>query len=135
MMARGVPNLAKRDLRNLQTTRASYWWGAPLLQPVIDNHKYVFVASFRRWERSYEIDAPNVKDFTNLDGILRHLIPLPKESGIKDLFGDEICTMMSPGRSIVASFENVTSFLAVYTPPDHLIRTNFKQEGVIPEVV
>ncbi|GKE50553.1 hypothetical protein Tco_1481811, partial [Tanacetum coccineum] len=47
----------------------------------------------------------------------------PKESGIKDLFGGEICTVMSPGEFIVASFENVESFFAVYTPP------------VIPEVV
>ncbi|GKF17209.1 hypothetical protein Tco_0062127 [Tanacetum coccineum] len=59
----------------------------------------------------------------------------PKESGIKDLFGGEICTMMSPGGSIVASFEDVESFFAVHTPPDHLIRTDFEQEGVIPEVV
>ncbi|GJW20163.1 hypothetical protein Tco_0030785 [Tanacetum coccineum] len=42
---------------------------------------------------------------------------------------------MSPGGSIVASFEYVESFFAVHTPPDHLIRTNFKQEEVIPEVV
>ncbi|GJX12821.1 hypothetical protein Tco_0204579 [Tanacetum coccineum] len=59
----------------------------------------------------------------------------PKESGIKELFGGEICTMMSPGGSIVASFENVESFFVVHTPPDHLIRTDFEQEGVIPEVV
>ncbi|GJW82193.1 hypothetical protein Tco_0146168 [Tanacetum coccineum] len=43
--------------------------------------------------------------------------------------------MMSPGGSIVASFENVESFLAVHTSPDHLIRTYFKQEGVVPEIV
>ncbi|GJU09624.1 retrovirus-related pol polyprotein from transposon TNT 1-94 [Tanacetum coccineum] len=42
---------------------------------------------------------------------------------------------MSLGGSIVASFEYVESFFAVHTPPDHLIRTNFEQEGVIPEVV
>ncbi|GJX98106.1 hypothetical protein Tco_0355125 [Tanacetum coccineum] len=95
MMARGAPNLAKRDLRNLQTTRASLVGSA--------------FAS------------------THFDR--------PKESGIKDLFGGEICTVMSPGGSIVASFENVESFFAVHTPPDHLIRTDFEQEGVIPEVV
>ncbi|GJX38295.1 hypothetical protein Tco_0251598 [Tanacetum coccineum] len=53
MMDRGAPNLAKRDLRNLQTTRAS------------------LVASafcFNYFDR-------------------------PKESGIKDLFGGEICTV------------------------------------------
>nr|GEW43185.1 hypothetical protein [Tanacetum cinerariifolium] len=31
--------------------------------------------------------------------------------------------MMSPHGSIVASFENVESFFAVHTPPDHLIRS------------
>ncbi|GKA58005.1 hypothetical protein Tco_0757193 [Tanacetum coccineum] len=43
--------------------------------------------------------------------------------------------MMSPRGSIMASFEDVESFLAVHTPPDHLIRTYLKQEGVIPKVV
>ncbi|GKF87595.1 hypothetical protein Tco_0258472, partial [Tanacetum coccineum] len=95
MIARGVPNMAKRDLRNLQTTRASLVGSA--------------FAS------------------THFDK--------PKEFGIKDLFGDEIYTMMSPGGFIVASFENVESFFAVLTPPDHLIRTDFEQEGVIPVVV
>ncbi|GKD89787.1 hypothetical protein Tco_1365294 [Tanacetum coccineum] len=95
MMARGAPNLAKRDLRNLQTTRASFMGSA----------------------------------FTSTH------FDRPKESGIKDLFGGEICTMMSPDGSIMASFENVESFFAVHTQPDHLIRTDFEQEGVIPEVV
>nr|GEX18531.1 zinc finger, CCHC-type, retrotransposon Gag domain protein [Tanacetum cinerariifolium] len=35
----------------------------------------------------------------------------------------------------VASLENVNGFLAVYTPNDDLIRTNFKQEGIIPKVM
>ncbi|GJS70910.1 hypothetical protein Tco_0703751 [Tanacetum coccineum] len=62
--------------------------------------------------------------------------PMPKESGIKDLFGGEICTMMSPGGSIVASFENVESFFAsCSTTPDHLIAQNFEQERVMQEVV
>ncbi|GJX35224.1 hypothetical protein Tco_0246781 [Tanacetum coccineum] len=67
--------------------------------------------------------------------LLSTILDRPKESGIKDLFGGEICTMMSPGGSIVASFENVKSFFAVHTPPDHLIRTDFEQEGVIPEYI
>nr|GEV16395.1 cytochrome c oxidase subunit 2-1, mitochondrial [Tanacetum cinerariifolium] len=49
----------------------------------------------------------------------------PKETGIKDLFGSEICTMMSPRGSIVASYENVESFFAMHTPPDHLIRGSY----------
>ncbi|GJT71973.1 hypothetical protein Tco_1031259 [Tanacetum coccineum] len=32
-----------------------------------------------------------------------HLTDRPKESGIKDLFGGEICTVMSPGGPEVAS--------------------------------
>ncbi|GJX17919.1 hypothetical protein Tco_0218751 [Tanacetum coccineum] len=42
---------------------------------------------------------------------------------------------MSPGGSTMASFEDVNSFLAQDTPPDHLIRTYFEQIGVIPKVV
>nr|GEY39998.1 hypothetical protein [Tanacetum cinerariifolium] len=59
----------------------------------------------------------------------------PEETGIKDLFGGEVSTMISPRGSIVASFENVESFSAVHTPPDHLIRIDFKQKGVVPKVV
>nr|GEY83514.1 reverse transcriptase domain-containing protein [Tanacetum cinerariifolium] len=43
--------------------------------------------------------------------------------------------MMSLGGSIVASLENINSFLAVYTPPNGLIRTDFEQEGVVPKVM
>nr|GEZ40587.1 hypothetical protein [Tanacetum cinerariifolium] len=43
--------------------------------------------------------------------------------------------MMSPGGSIVASLENVNGFLAVYTPSNDLIRTDFEQKGVVPEVM
>nr|GFC41937.1 hypothetical protein [Tanacetum cinerariifolium] len=59
----------------------------------------------------------------------------PEETGIKDLFGSEVSTMMSSRGSIVASFENFESFLAVHTPPDHLIRANLKQKRVVPEIV
>ncbi|GKB55386.1 putative ribonuclease H-like domain-containing protein [Tanacetum coccineum] len=57
------------------------------------------------WERAHKDDAPNVKDFANLDRVL----------------------------SIMASFEDVESFLAVHTPPDDLIRTYLKQEGRVME--
>ncbi|GJU36911.1 hypothetical protein Tco_1185265 [Tanacetum coccineum] len=86
MMAQGAPNLAKRDLRNLQTTRASLVGSA---------------FSSTHFDR-------------------------PKESGIKDLFGGKICTIMSPDEPIVASFENVESFFVVHTLSDHLIRTDFE---------
>ncbi|GJX92779.1 hypothetical protein Tco_0347365 [Tanacetum coccineum] len=42
---------------------------------------------------------------------------------------------MSPGGSTMASCEDVNSFLACNTPPDHLIRTYFEQIGVVPKVV
>nr|GFA06627.1 hypothetical protein [Tanacetum cinerariifolium] len=42
--------------------------------------------------------------------------------------------MVSLGGSIVASLENVNGFLAVYTPSDDLISTDFKQKGVVPEI-
>nr|GFB55284.1 hypothetical protein [Tanacetum cinerariifolium] len=42
---------------------------------------------------------------------------------------------MSPGGSVVASLENVNGFLAMNTPPDDLIRTDFEQEWVIPKVM
>nr|GEV51318.1 reverse transcriptase domain-containing protein [Tanacetum cinerariifolium] len=58
----------------------------------------------------------------------------PEETGIKDLFGGEVSTMMSPRGSIVASFENVKSFFAVHTPPDHLIRADLKQKGVVSKI-
>nr|GFA82386.1 hypothetical protein [Tanacetum cinerariifolium] len=124
----GVLNLAKRDFKNLQTTRASL---------------------------PHEIDAPNVKNFVKLDGNLRHFISLrnlsltltsvtrfdqvvgitvdsgPIKSRVKHLLGGVVQAMMSPGGSIVASLKNVNGFLAVYTSPDDLIRTDFKQEGVV----
>nr|GEV42174.1 hypothetical protein [Tanacetum cinerariifolium] len=57
----------------------------------------------------------------------------PIESGVKHLFGGVVRAMMSPGGSIVESLENVNGFLAVNTPPDDLIRTDFEQKGVIPK--
>nr|GEZ62643.1 hypothetical protein [Tanacetum cinerariifolium] len=59
----------------------------------------------------------------------------PIESGVKHLLGSVVRAMMSPGRSIVASLENVNGFLAMYTPSDDLIGTNFEQKGVVPKVM
>nr|GEW29915.1 hypothetical protein [Tanacetum cinerariifolium] len=86
MMARGAPNLAKRDLRNLQTTRA------PLVGSAFTS--------------------------THLNK--------PKEACIKDLFGGVIGTIVSPGGSTVASFENVKSFLARNTTPNDLVITDLE---------
>nr|GFD27737.1 hypothetical protein [Tanacetum cinerariifolium] len=35
----------------------------------------------------------------------------------------------------MARLENVNGFLAVYTPSDDLIRTDFKQKRVVPEIM
>nr|GEW04486.1 hypothetical protein [Tanacetum cinerariifolium] len=43
--------------------------------------------------------------------------------------------MMSPDGSIVASLDNVKGFLAVYTPSDDLISTDFKEKGLVPEIM
>nr|GEX40799.1 reverse transcriptase domain-containing protein [Tanacetum cinerariifolium] len=59
----------------------------------------------------------------------------PKESGVKHLLGGVVRVMMSPDGSIVASFENVNGVLAVNPPPDDLIRTYFKQKGVVLKVM
>nr|GEY22765.1 hypothetical protein [Tanacetum cinerariifolium] len=59
----------------------------------------------------------------------------PIETGVKHLFGGVVWAMMSPGGSIMASLKNISGFLAVNTPPDDLIRTDFKQEGVVLKVM
>nr|GEX35357.1 hypothetical protein [Tanacetum cinerariifolium] len=59
----------------------------------------------------------------------------PIKSGVKHLFGGVVWAMISFGGSTVASLENVNGFLAVYTSPDDLIRTDFEQEGVVPKVM
>nr|GEW37618.1 hypothetical protein [Tanacetum cinerariifolium] len=59
----------------------------------------------------------------------------PIESAVKHLFGGVVRAMMSSDGSIVASLENVNGFLAVNTPPDDLIRTNFEQEGVVSKIM
>nr|GEU29387.1 hypothetical protein [Tanacetum cinerariifolium] len=111
-----------------------------------------------RRERPHEIDAPYVENLANSDGILRHFIPLryfsltltsvtrfdqvmgimidcgPVETGVRHLFGGVVRAMMSPGGSIMASLNNINGFLAVNTPPDDLIHTDLKQEGVVPKL-
>nr|GEW43977.1 hypothetical protein [Tanacetum cinerariifolium] len=86
--SRGVPNLAKRDFKNLQTTRASLV-GSAFASTHFDSNRQPRCCS-----------------------------------------GDDV-----PDGSIVASLENINGFLAVNTPPDDLIRTDFKQERVFPKVI
>nr|GFB88761.1 reverse transcriptase domain-containing protein [Tanacetum cinerariifolium] len=43
--------------------------------------------------------------------------------------------MMSPDGSFMTSFEDIKSFLAMYTPSNNLIRTYSKKVGIIPEVM
>nr|GEX15974.1 reverse transcriptase domain-containing protein [Tanacetum cinerariifolium] len=58
----------------------------------------------------------------------------PIETEVKQPFGGVVRAVMSLGGSIVASLKNINNFLAVNTPPDDLIRTYFKQEGVVTKV-
>nr|GEW64668.1 hypothetical protein [Tanacetum cinerariifolium] len=58
----------------------------------------------------------------------------PIKTEVKHLFGGVVRAMVSTGGSIMASLENVNGILAVNTPPDGLIHTDFEQEGVVPEV-
>ncbi|GJS27207.1 hypothetical protein Tco_0487827 [Tanacetum coccineum] len=48
----------------------------------------------------------------------------PKETGIKYFSSGEIGTMMAPGGSFKASFEDIKSFLPMHTPSNDLIRTD-----------
>nr|GEV58320.1 reverse transcriptase domain-containing protein [Tanacetum cinerariifolium] len=91
-----VPNLSKRFLRNLQTTRASFV-GSAFASTHFDNG--------------------------------------PVESRVKHLLGSVVLAMLSPGRSVVVSLDNVNGFLVVYTLSDDLIRTDFEKKGVVPEVM
>nr|GEZ92296.1 hypothetical protein [Tanacetum cinerariifolium] len=75
-------------------------------------------------------DNKQVNDLLTVE-LARYKNGGPEETDIKDLFGSEFSTMMSPRRSIVASLENVESFFAVHTLPDHLIRANLEQKGVV----
>nr|GEV55664.1 hypothetical protein [Tanacetum cinerariifolium] len=59
----------------------------------------------------------------------------PIESRVKHLLGSVVRAMMSPDASIVASLDNVNGFLAVYTPSDDLIRTDFEKKGVVPNLM
>nr|GEZ70049.1 hypothetical protein [Tanacetum cinerariifolium] len=59
----------------------------------------------------------------------------PVETKVKHLFGGVVRATMSPDGSIMASLKNINGFLAVNTAPDDLIRTDFKQEEVVPKVM
>nr|GEX99953.1 hypothetical protein [Tanacetum cinerariifolium] len=57
----------------------------------------------------------------------------PIKTEVKHLFGGAVRAMKSHGGSIVSSLKNINGFLAVNTPSDDLIRTDFEQEGVVPK--
>nr|GFB50376.1 hypothetical protein [Tanacetum cinerariifolium] len=59
----------------------------------------------------------------------------PIKSRVKHIFGGVVRAMISLDGSIVASLENVNDLLAVNTPPDDLIHTDFEQEGVVSKVM
>nr|GEV02329.1 hypothetical protein [Tanacetum cinerariifolium] len=120
----GVPNLAKRDFKNLQTTRASLV-GSAFAWTNFDKH---FITL-----QNLSLTLTSVIRFDQVMGITVDCGSI--ESEVKHLLGDVVQAMISPGMSIVANLENVNGFLAMNTPPDDLIRTDFEQEGVVLKVM
>ncbi|GJX93079.1 hypothetical protein Tco_0347665 [Tanacetum coccineum] len=59
----------------------------------------------------------------------------PKESGIEDFSCCVVSTVMSTGGTIMASHEDVMGFFAKNTTSNNLIRTDFKQKGIFPEIM
>ena len=59
----------------------------------------------------------------------------PIEAGIEHFLCGEIGTMMSPRGSTMACLKNFNGFRTVNTPPDHLIRTDFEQVGVVSKIM
>ncbi|GKF42872.1 hypothetical protein Tco_0126214, partial [Tanacetum coccineum] len=59
----------------------------------------------------------------------------PKESEIEDFSCCVVSTVMSTGGTIVVSYEDVIGFLAKDTTSKNLIRTDFKQKGIFPEIM
>ncbi|GJT89147.1 hypothetical protein Tco_1070864 [Tanacetum coccineum] len=57
------------------------------------------------------------------------MVDRPKETGIKYFSSGEIGTMMAPGGSFMASFEDLKSFLPMHTPSNDLIRTREEPTG------
>nr|GEX31866.1 hypothetical protein [Tanacetum cinerariifolium] len=124
MIARGVPNLAKKDFKNLQTTRALLV-GSAFASTHFDKH---FITL-----RNLSLALTSVTRFDQVVGITIDCRPI--KTRVKHLFGGVVRAMMSPDGSIVASLKNINGFLAVNTPPDDLIRTDFEQERVVPKVM
>ncbi|GJV12798.1 hypothetical protein Tco_1354339 [Tanacetum coccineum] len=77
MIARGTPNLAKRDFRNLQTTLASLVGSAFRLNPFWTSKvtaPRIYCSLLKREQGLSQY--PKRQRFHKTDGVLRHLIPL-----------------------------------------------------------
>nr|GEY63396.1 hypothetical protein [Tanacetum cinerariifolium] len=96
-------------------------------QQVIDGHEHFITL------RNNFLTLTSVTRFDQVVGITVDCGPI--KSRVKQLFGSVVRVMMSLGGSIVATLENFNGFLAVNTPPDDLIRTDFEQERVVPKVM
>nr|GEX95663.1 reverse transcriptase domain-containing protein [Tanacetum cinerariifolium] len=88
-------------------------------------------------------DLPPHLKYAFLEGDDKMLVIITKDLSVEEKTAlitilkshNVVRAAMSPGGSIVASLENVNGFLAVYTPSDDLINTDFKQDGVVPEIM
>ncbi|GJR01803.1 hypothetical protein Tco_0524787 [Tanacetum coccineum] len=76
---------------------------------------------------------PQTSKILNVDGILRHLIPLPKESGIKELFSGEFAPEVPVGPLWAVRECQRASLPVTHTAGFIESATEFEQEGVIPE--
>nr|GEU69972.1 hypothetical protein [Tanacetum cinerariifolium] len=88
------------------------------------------VLALRKWvpqSLMIAFGVPNreKRDFKNFTTTLASLVGSVLAS---TYFESVVGTVVSSGRSTVASCEDVDSFLVCNTPPDHLIRTGFEKE-------
>nr|GEV12862.1 reverse transcriptase domain-containing protein [Tanacetum cinerariifolium] len=102
-------------------------------QEFANNSGVIGGESFRFNPFRQVIDGHDVTGFDQVVGIMIDCGPI--KTRVKHLFGGVVWAIMSPGGSIMVSLKNFNGFLAVNTPPNDLIRIDFKQEGVVPEVM
>nr|GEY93916.1 integrase, catalytic region, zinc finger, CCHC-type, peptidase aspartic, catalytic [Tanacetum cinerariifolium] len=82
----------------------------------------------------YDEETASQRELARFDQVVGVTVDCgPIASGVKHLFGGVVRAMVSPSGSIMASLKNVNGFMAVNTPPDDLIRTDYEQEEVVPK--
>nr|GEX55758.1 hypothetical protein [Tanacetum cinerariifolium] len=131
MMARGVPNLAKRDFKSFKQLERR-WWGALSFQPILTSNRQPRKCVPQSLMMARGVPNLAKRDFKSFQTTRASLVG---SAFVSTHFDNVVRAIVSPGGSIVASLENVNGFLSVNTLPDDLIYTDFEQEGVIPKVM